>query len=85
MLQLTEHARLKSHGVAEASAQSLLGNVTGEFGERLLQHGPADNQFPHQVEHAVNALGVHPQNVFRQHGVIGLGDPCVLFDRLRRM
>ena len=62
MLQFAEHARLKRHGIAEAAAQGLLGNVTGEFRERLLQHGPADNQFADQIEHAVNALGVHPQD-----------------------
>src|SRR5450755_1390473 len=43
MLQFTEHARLKSHGVGEAATQGFLGNMTGEFSERLLQHGPADN------------------------------------------
>ena len=83
MLQLAEHARLESHGIAEAAAQGLLGNVTGEFGERLLQHGPADNQFPHQVEHAVNALGVHTQNVFREYRVAGLAGSRQFFPGLR--
>ena len=83
-LQVAEHARLKRHGIAEAAAQGFLGNVTGEFSECLLQHGPADNQFADQVEHAVNALGVHAQNVFREHRMIGLAGRRMFFAGLRR-
>ena len=77
-LQVAEHARLKRHGIAEAAAQGLLGNVTGEFGECLLQHGPADDQFADQVEHAVDALGVDAQNIFREYRMIELAG-CRMF------
>ena len=43
-----------------------------EFVEHLLQHRFADDQLTHEVEQVIDALGVHPQNIF------GLGDGSVL-------
>ena len=63
-LQIIQHASLKGHGIAEASAHGFFGSMTGKFSERLLKHGLANNQFPYQVEHAIDALGIHAQDVF---------------------
>src|SRR5262249_39506737 len=65
-LQVVQHARLKSHGIAEAAAQRFLGSVAGEFNESLLQHRLAYDEFSYQVENAVDSLGINPQDVFRR-------------------
>ena len=81
-LQIAQHPRLKSHSITEPAAQGLLRNMPGEFRECLLQHRSADNQFPNQVQHVVDAFGIHAQNVFRvRWPVIGFGEVPMLLRR----
>ena len=65
-LQIVQHPRLEGHGIGKLAAQRLFRKALGKFAERLLQHRLADNQLAHQVEHVVDAAGIHAQNVFLQ-------------------
>ena len=71
-LQIIQHPGLKCHGIGEASAHRFLGIARGEFVERLLQHGFADNQFAHEIEHGIDPLRIHAQHVFAQRQEFGL-------------
>ena len=65
-LQIVQHARLKGHGIGETAAHGFLGIAHGEFIERLLQHRFADDQFADEIEHGVDALGIHAQDILRE-------------------
>ena len=82
-LQIIQHAGLKSHGIAKAAAQGFLRSMAGKFSERLLEHGLAYDQFPYQVEHAINALSIHTQNIFPVRMIVFVAT-CMLFSSLRR-
>ena len=64
-LQIAQHTRLKSHSITEPSAQGLLRNMPGEFSECLLQHRSANNQFPNQVQHVIDAFGIYAQDEWK--------------------
>ena len=83
-LQVAEHARLKRHRIAETSAQGFLGSMSGKFGECLLQHRPADDQFTDQIEHAIDAFGIDTQNIFRKHRMIVPAGGCMFVNGFRR-
>ena len=70
-LQIVEHARLEAMASANLPRSSFFGIAAGEFVQRLLQHGFADDQFAHQVEHVVDASGLDAQDVFQSVGAIG--------------
>ena len=42
--------------------------LPGEFIQRPLQHGFADDQLAHQVEQIVDTLGVYPQDIVGMNG-----------------
>ncbi len=64
-LKIIQHPGLERHGIRETAARRILGMVPGEFIQRPLQHGFADDQLAHQIQQVVDAFGVHSQDVFR--------------------
>src|SRR5580698_1985798 len=62
-LQIVQYSGLKGHSIGEAAAHGFLGIARGEFVEHLLQHGFSNDQFAHEIEHSVDAFGIHAQDV----------------------
>jgi hypothetical protein len=62
-LQIVQDPPLKHHGVGELSPQPIFREALAKFEERLLQHRFRQDQFPDQIEHAVDFFRIHPQQV----------------------
>ena len=63
-LEIIQHAGLKRQGIGQTAACGFLRITPAKVVQGLLQHGFANDQLAHQIEHAVDALRIHPQNVF---------------------
>jgi len=65
LLQVILDPRLEGHRIGEPHFQRVLRKTLVEFRYRLVQHAFGNDQFADQIEHRVDTLCVHPQQVFQ--------------------
>ena len=63
-LQFSENLRLEGENVGGPGAQRTVREAAIHLREKFLHHAFGDDEFAHQIEHHVDALGLDPDDVF---------------------
>src|ERR1700681_497365 len=71
VLQVIQNSALEGHGVSKLSPQDLFWKALSEFMKCLLQHRFCEDQLAHQIQHTIDSLCIHTQQVVRCARYIG--------------